>query len=617
MATSIQPKTSDQKTRGGVRIRVVLTAAFAGLIGIAVGTVMYFDAQSALLNTRQLVSENTAQFVDSVSLTLRRYLGAAREQVQFLGRMAEEERLSLTDETSLALALEAALAAAPQIQTIGFASSSSVFVAAVRTEDGVRVIHQSMVNDEVVQDALFAAQASTESFWGNQVYVPPINDIALNSIMPVRRGEEFLGFFFASVGISTVSQFLADIGRQHRAVPFVVAGEYFVIAHPNLRGWFERTHQVTERPTVEDLDDPVLTSLARGRDIEPASLDEKLVPAGFAATVVSLEDARRSLVVYTDVFGVDALPWVVGAHFPMDDFDTYFGRITKTIIAGVVVLALAIVAALLASVIISRPVLRLVAAADELRSKGPKEASPLPSSLVFELNTASHAFNDMVEGLRERETIRETFGKYVPESIAAGLVKHGGVLKPQTKVATVLFTDIAGFSTVSEKLSPEQLIATLNEYFSVVLAPVQKYSGVIHQFQGDAILATYNLPLDDPDHATHAIKTAIELQEVLAGRTFGPGVSLPTRVGINTGAMVGGTVGAGDRLGYTVHGDDVNVAARIQELNKRYGTNILVAESTVELAREHFDFEPIGEVPIRGREGTEAVYRLLPHEPQA
>ena len=174
-----------------------------------------------------------------------------------------------------------------------------------------------------------------------------------------------------------------------------------------------------------------------------------------------------------------------------------------------------------------------------------------------------------------------------------------------------MFTDIQGFSTVSEKLSPEELIATLNEYFSVVLAPVEKYGGVIHQFQGDAILATYNLPVDDPDHAVHAIKTAVELQEALAGRTFGPGVSLPTRVGINTGIMVGGTVGAGDRLGYTVHGDDVNVAARIQELNKRFGTYILIAASTMELAKDQFDFEPMGEVPIRGRQGSTRVYRLV------
>jgi class 3 adenylate cyclase len=220
----------------------------------------------------------------------------------------------------------------------------------------------------------------------------------------------------------------------------------------------------------------------------------------------------------------------------------------------------------------------------------------------------------MVDGLRDREMMRETFGKFVPESIADAILADQGTLRPQTRLTTTLFTDIVGFSTVSESMDPERLIATLNEYFEAVVKPIERNGGVIHQFQGDAILATYNLPVEDPEHAARAVQTALEIQEVIRARTFGEGVTLATRVGINTGDAVCGTVGAQGRLGFTVHGDHVNLAARIEQMNKELGTRILVAESTVELTGSRFEFRRVGELPIRGRRQSVVVYRLIgPH----
>jgi adenylate cyclase len=179
--------------------------------------------------------------------------------------------------------------------------------------------------------------------------------------------------------------------------------------------------------------------------------------------------------------------------------------------------------------------------------------------------------------------------------------------------ATIFFTDIEGFTSISEKLSPAQLIATLNEYFSVVVEPIERFGGVINQFQGDAILATFNLPEKNPDHAANAVQAALEIQDLLKARTFGDGITLNCRVGINTGTCVGGLVGTGDRLGYTVHGDDVNLAARLEQLNKQHGTRIIVAETTAELAGwERFSFERIGEVQVRGRQIATVIYTVSP-----
>ena len=181
----------------------------------------------------------------------------------------------------------------------------------------------------------------------------------------------------------------------------------------------------------------------------------------------------------------------------------------------------------------------------------------------------------------------------------------------EVREATILFTDIESFTSISESMSPQQLIATLNEYFSVVVEPIERYAGVINQFQGDAILATFNLPEAHRDHAANAVRAAIEIQAALKNRLFGDGITLSSRIGINSGTCVGGLVGTGDRLGYTVHGDNVNLAARLEQLNKEYGTRVLISESTCQLAGwTRFSFKRICEVRVRGRQTSTVVYTV-------
>jgi len=216
----------------------------------------------------------------------------------------------------------------------------------------------------------------------------------------------------------------------------------------------------------------------------------------------------------------------------------------------------------------------------------------------------------------QREADKD-LSRFVPSEIARQVTSLEHRIEPgqcpvcAVREATILFTDIEGFTAIGESLSPERLIATLNEYFSVVSAPVVRHGGAINQFQGDAILATYNVLAEDSNHAANAVRTALEIQKLLKGRTFGDGVVLKTRIGINSGVVVGGVVGAGDRLGYTVHGDEVNLAARLEQLNKDYGTGVIVSESTRELAGRHrFPFERLGVVPVRGRQSPITIYAL-------
>ncbi|MDH3453143.1 MAG: adenylate/guanylate cyclase domain-containing protein [Gammaproteobacteria bacterium] len=219
----------------------------------------------------------------------------------------------------------------------------------------------------------------------------------------------------------------------------------------------------------------------------------------------------------------------------------------------------------------------------------------------------------LVRSVIESSAARD-LSKFVPLAVAQQIASAEEAVaagQGETHEATILFIDIEGFTTLSEQLTPEQLIGTLNEYFAVVSAPLQAHGGAINQFQGDAILATFNVPTEHPQHASNAVHAALEIQRELRRHTFGDGMELRARIGINTGTVVGGMVGTPDRLAYTVHGDDVNLAARLETLNKEYGTYILLSASTAALATDLAgEFRELGEVRVRGKRGVTRIYTV-------
>jgi len=221
----------------------------------------------------------------------------------------------------------------------------------------------------------------------------------------------------------------------------------------------------------------------------------------------------------------------------------------------------------------------------------------------------------LIEAVIEGSAARD-LSRFVPEEVAQKVIQseEGAITgKGEVSECTILFTDIEGFTAISETLTPEELIEALNRYFSLIAGPINQFGGVISQFQGDAVLATFNVPKPDINHASNAVKAALEIQAVLDGVEFGEGISFNTRVGINTGSVVGGLVGSGDRVGYTVHGDNVNLTARLEQLNKDYGTRIIVSDSTLaEIPANMFEFRELGEVLVRGLNRPVRIYTVAP-----
>ncbi|MCL6414033.1 adenylate/guanylate cyclase domain-containing protein [Aestuariirhabdus sp. Z084] len=231
-----------------------------------------------------------------------------------------------------------------------------------------------------------------------------------------------------------------------------------------------------------------------------------------------------------------------------------------------------------------------------------------------EIGVVASSFNKMMDKINERKFIVETFGRYVPETVAATIIKSKGEYKPQYRQATILYTDIVGFTSLCEKLQPDDIASLLNEYFSLLTAIINKHGGIINQFQGDAMLITYNVPARDKNHADDALRTAIEIQKLLSTQLFKSTYKMPTRIGINTGKVFAGTIGGKDRLNYTVHGDAVNIAARLENLNKEYDTSILISKATKLLIsnslKEQLQLIPMGKLQVRGKVNNIRVYSV-------
>lgn len=207
---------------------------------------------------------------------------------------------------------------------------------------------------------------------------------------------------------------------------------------------------------------------------------------------------------------------------------------------------------------------------------------------------------------RQRARVQQVFGRYVPAEVAGALLSDQEALAAQTRRASVLFVDIQGFTKFAEGRDPQQVIAVLNAYFDAVARTLSDHGGVVISFIGDAVMAAFNAPLPLEDHAASALRAAEALLDLTARETF-EGESLQVRIGIATGPVAAGSVGGGGRQTYTIYGDTVNLAQRLEAKNKELNTQLLVCAET-EAACAGNGLAEVGELPIRGRSGALRVF---------
>lgn len=263
--------------------------------------------------------------------------------------------------------------------------------------------------------------------------------------------------------------------------------------------------------------------------------------------------------------------------------------------------------------LLSRPIFRLVEGTRAIAA-GNFHVSVRVSSRD-EIGVLEEAFNQMARSLREKEMIKRAFTRYVAREVVDEILKDPErlALTGERREVTVVFCDVRGFTPLSERLSPEEVVSLLNEFYNLMIDTTFKHDGTLDKFLGDAVMAIFGAPIPHPDHALRAIRTAIAMQEGIVTlnekRLTESKEPITVGVGVSAGEVVAGTVGTEDRMEYTVIGDSVNLAARL-ESNAKPG-QILISGRTHDKVRGHVEVRALGPLRVKGKEQQVEVYEVL------
>ena len=294
-------------------------------------------------------------------------------------------------------------------------------------------------------------------------------------------------------------------------------------------------------------------------------------------------------------------------------FESVYQIQRRNILIMIIVLNLAILIVYFFSKTITNPITRLLGATKEIE-KGNFRVDIVPTS-GDEIGELTTSFVAMGRGLEEREKLKETFGKFVNKEIAEQVLKGEIKLGGERKIATVFFSDIRQFTAISEKLEPEEVVEFLNQYMTRMVNCINVTRGVVDKYIGDAIMAVWGTPISYGNDAENAVNGALMMRNELMGFNRGRGGDKKPVInigcGINTGFVLAGQIGSEERMEYTVIGDTVNLASRIEQLNKPFGTDILISQDTYNIVKDIFRVEAMQKIRIKGKSEPQQIYVVL------
>jgi adenylate cyclase len=410
---------------------------------------------------------------------------------------------------------------------------------------------------------------------------------------PIDVYEKRQGVLAIIIEYTRFAQFLSNLSVGQSGAAFILGRDGSVIAAPD--------------PDADELNmqrsDQPLLPIAQGA----------MKQAGSSYDVDKRIARPERLVAAGNAYAVSLTPlafpgWTLATVIPEAEFLGPVERTIRQLLIGLAVLILVagIVSAWLARHVIATP---LIVVVDELKHVARFDLDKVRrhASHLIEIENLSNAIADMAGGLA-------AFRKYIPSDLVRTLVSEGIEPSPGGSIRnlTVLFSDIAGFTGLSERLG-DQIIPLLSRYLDTMSREVSGHGGTIDKFIGDAVMAFWGAPAANADHAVDACRAALACQRALraSGLADDDGRPLRVRVGINSGDMLVGNIGSDVRLNYTVIGDAVNVASRLEGANKEYGTDIIIGEATRRLAGNRILVRELDRLLVYGRSGGIAIYELL------
>ena len=590
-------------------IGAILSVGFGALILAAVSSVLWIALDTARDNTFALTRSAAELTVASIIERVDSHLGSARYQVDFIAELVTSGELDATDDAAMTQVMLGSLAAEPSITGIAF----------VRPDhDALRVGYQggevlrfksnwahrpeivSLVQDRHGRDAVH---------WVGVVWLEDLKEPHVVATRSLYHKGVFQGVLSPVISIRALSDFLADLNENHGTNSFILTEKHKVVAHPGLvEALPQGLGKNNPLPHMDQITDPLLSRIWDPViDHMPELLAESLVDGH-----VVRGPEEDLIFLFREISRHGPHPWIFGTYYRSSEVNPPIRRLVIAAVSGLTILVAAVFLALLLGRAISRPVGRLAEASTAIRDLDFRAVKPLPRSFVKEIDSAATAYNSMLNGLRWFET-------YVPRSLVLRLLQRDDQeLDSEERQVTVIFTDIAGFTRMSTEMDAAALAAFLNQHFALLAACIEAEGGTLDKYIGDSVMAFWGAPGEQPDHAARACRAALSAAAALAednlSRTNDGLAPVRVRMGLHSGPAIVGNIGAPGRVNYTLIGDTVNTAQRLEGLGKEFlredNSLILISGNTRALIGDAFKVEELGSHQLRGRKTATEVYRL-------
>jgi adenylate cyclase len=612
------PRPVEKRRR--VPIAVIMALSFGTLVLLSVGGVLALSVGANFRNTFDLLGAQSTLLVDAMEDSLRAQMQQAERAVDGIAGLYAQGEFQIDDADAMSSALAGALSATSEATAMLICTPDMACRGVARSRDeGSHAIRRLPVEAEKLPQTMAVLEQRRRvdgRRWG--AFVTNEHGLFAQVSVPLKRGGATQGWAIAAVELHKLSEITRQLSTRFGTHAFILDGDDRVLADQRLADPDALKSGIAPLTPLAAFGDPVLAAYntrkvedqfdaRRTRDVELAEVN-----VGDAGRSSDWGDDQTTYITITrKIAGYGDRPWTIGAYFASADIGDEIERIIASALLGLAAMVAAVIVAILLGKRLSRPVQAIAGQAQRVADFELDGVTPLPRSRVLELDDQASAFNAMLIGLR-------AFSTYIPRSLVAKLVRTGeiGVAESREAIVTVMFTDISGFTALSEQMGAADAARLLNHHFAILCRVVDAEGGTVDKFLGDGMMAFFGAPDHLKGHAAAAVRAAVRIREELdADNLAAADAGRPTlrvRIGIHSGPVIVGNIGASDRVNYTIVGDTVNVSQRLQELGKTLApataTAILISAETAARLDERFEMVPAGRHKLRGRGGATEVF---------
>ena len=593
------------RPKARLSITVLLLGGIGGLVTLAIAAVLFAGLYAAGSNTMGLLRDSARDSMVALTELTTNHLRPAAVNVHAVAELLETTDLHMTDE--MIEKLRMTLLSAPQLRGIG------VFL---DNGEAIRLGRDRLYFRGTVKEAGFDFDRMKKAMeihavnWGAPVWVIELEETVIYAQAPIIIDGVPRGLVVTGISTRELSRYLDELSTSV-GTAFIMDSQKRLIAHPRMVSGLQIEHPERDLPSVQDVDDEILQHWVAG-EFNPASLlggDDHDLDAQIVHT-----DTGDFVILSQELPGLSPQKWTLGVAVSTVQADVFLHRLYRMGLAGVLVLVLTLLALLWLARAIRLPVAALAIASERIRRLDLNPPPLLPRTRISELDDASGAFGRMVTALH-------SFESYVPRRLVFRIMRDGNSegLAARTRQVTVMFTDIPGFTTLSEHLSATEVANLLNDHFTLIAGCVDAEDGTIDKYIGDSVMAFWGAPSKQPDHAARALRAARAIAETVrldnAQRRADGRQEVRIRIGIHSGLALAGNIGAPGRINYTLVGDTVNAANRIEQLGKDVDDSAEVIVLASGDAVEAAELDPTalvstGSHDLRGRSTPVTVFRV-------